>query len=200
MSGFLRTRVLAVGCAALGVGALLLAAPALAATPGISVSPSTGLANGQTVTVSLSGFSAGAPVAVIECSPLQATAQQAACDTAGVKIVTANASGTATTPFTVTTGQIGTAAGSTCPGQGGVCLITAANTGNQTQNATAQVAFTVASTATPAPATTAPSTTTLPRTGEPLKAMAMVGAVLVVVGVGLFAVTVVRRSRSGSYR
>jgi hypothetical protein len=176
-------RLLGVVAATVGVGALLFTAPALAASPTISVSPSSGLTNGQSVTVKLSGFTPKASVAVIECSPLVAQDKQAACDTAGVKVLTTDASGAATTPFTVKTGQIGTASGSTCPGQGGVCLITAANTANQAENTSAQVTF--ASAASPSASPTPVPGATTPTTGKPLLGEILVASALVVLGGGL---------------
>jgi hypothetical protein len=182
----LRPRLLGVIAAvgmAVGVASFMLVAPATAASPTISVSPTSGLANGQSVTVTLSGYTAKASVAVIQCSPLVATAGQTACNTAGVKLLTTDASGAATTTLTVVTGQVGTAAGSTCPGPGGVCLITAANTANQAENASAQVTFATAATPTPVPGATTPST------GKPILGEVLLAGGLVVLGGGLLVVT-----------
>ena len=63
-------RVLAAVAAAL-VGSLLLGVPEAGATgPSITVSPSTGLIDGQTVTVSGTGFTVGAPTLLVldECA------------------------------------------------------------------------------------------------------------------------------------
>jgi LPXTG-motif cell wall-anchored protein len=170
--------------AAAGVATLLLAGPAMASSsPSISVSPSSGLTSGKSVTVNLSGFTANASIAVIQCSPLVATQGQAACNTAGVKLLSAGSTGAATTTLSVVTGQVGTASGSTCPGQGGICLITAANTTNQAENASAQVTFAAAATATPVPGATTPST------GKPIVGEVLLAAGLVVLGGGLLVVT-----------
>lgn len=188
MIGHLLGRRLLGVVAAVGTGGLLLVVPALsaaAASPTISVSPSSGLTNGQSVTVKLSGFTPNASVAVIECSPLVAQDKQAACDTAGVKVLTADASGAATTPLVVKTGQIGTASGSTCPGPGGVCLITAANTTNQAENTSAQVTFATAASAAPSASPTPVPGATTPTTGKPLLGEILIAAALVVLGGGL---------------
>ena len=50
-----------------GAGIMLGGTPAGAANPGISLSPSTGLRNGQTVTVTGSGFTKSGTVYIVEC-------------------------------------------------------------------------------------------------------------------------------------
>lgn len=79
---------------------LVLAMPASAATdPSVTVSPSSGLSNGQTVTVTGSGYAANASVNLVECA---ANAQGASgCDIASFKPVTADSSGGFTESFKV---------------------------------------------------------------------------------------------------
>jgi hypothetical protein len=91
------TAVLAVAA----LGALLgFAGPASAAGPSITVSPSSGLTNGQNVTVKGSGFTAKYPnMVVVECA---ATATGAnGCDTNDVKFTKADANGAFTVTLTV---------------------------------------------------------------------------------------------------
>lgn len=90
------------------LGALLLfaaavvwsATPAAAAAPSVTVSPSSGLADGQSVTVTGSGFTANyATMVIVECD---ATATGAAgCDTNDVQFVKADASGAFTVQLTL---------------------------------------------------------------------------------------------------
>ncbi|MEU0885778.1 enediyne antibiotic chromoprotein [Lentzea sp. NPDC005914] len=49
-------------------GALVGSTPAFAAAPALSVTPSTGLSDGQSVTVTGSGFPAGDAVAAVQCN------------------------------------------------------------------------------------------------------------------------------------
>ncbi len=60
-------RCLAAACAAAGL-AVFAAPAAYAASPSITVDPSTGLADGQSVVVAGNGFPAGKTVYVTECS------------------------------------------------------------------------------------------------------------------------------------
>lgn len=167
----------------------LVAGPALAG-PSITVTPSTGLHGGQVVTVSVNGFPANASLAVIQCSPLVATAGPSACNTGGVKLVSTGANGTATTTLAVVTGAVGTAPGSTCPGAGGACVVSAAQVTSQSVNASATIMFASA------PATVPGATTT--QTGRPVLTEVAGAAVLVLAGAGL--VTAARRRRPARSR
>jgi hypothetical protein len=83
------------------LGALLgFAGPAAAAGPSITVSPSSGLTNGQNVTVKGSGFTANyANMVIVQCA---ATATGAnGCDTNDVKFTKADANGAFTVTLTV---------------------------------------------------------------------------------------------------
>lgn len=83
--------------AALGL-VLLGAGTALAATPTETVTPSTGLTDGQQVTVVGSGFSAGASITVFECLSNESTPS---CDTADEVTATADSTGAYTATLTV---------------------------------------------------------------------------------------------------
>ncbi len=71
-----------------------------------TVTPSSGLANGQAVTVSWKGYAPGVSINVLECSkspPTQATD----CDLTNAALLHADPNGTGTLSFTVTTGAVG---------------------------------------------------------------------------------------------
>jgi hypothetical protein len=83
-----------------GAGVVLGAAPAGAA-PAISVSPSTGLHNGQTVTVSGSGFTKNGTVYIVECKAGATSEGQCSfdfSDLSTVVVAKADASGNLRTP------------------------------------------------------------------------------------------------------
>ncbi|MFE3170892.1 enediyne antibiotic chromoprotein [Amycolatopsis sp. NPDC059090] len=94
---------------AVGAGAVVAAAaglavigqPAVAAplTSAVSVTPSAGLADGQSVNVAVSGFKAGVKVRVGMCA--EVSPDVLACDHADGKTVVADASGAGATPLTV---------------------------------------------------------------------------------------------------
>ena len=83
--------------AALGL-ALLGAGTALAASPAVTVTPSTGLTDGQQVSITGSGFSANSTVTVLECA---ANMSNPSCDVADQLTVTSDATGAFTATLTV---------------------------------------------------------------------------------------------------
>lgn len=91
------TAVLAVAASGVLLG---FAGPASAAGPSVTVSPSSGLTNGQNVTVKGSGFTANYPqMVVVECA---ATATGAnGCDVNDVKFPKADANGAFTVTLTI---------------------------------------------------------------------------------------------------
>ncbi|WP_326414916.1 enediyne antibiotic chromoprotein [Amycolatopsis sp. H20-H5] len=95
----------AVAALAAGAGLVLLTVPsagaAEAAAPAISVSPASGLSNGQAVTVTGTGFPAGAQVGASECS--NGTWPDVRCDSADGVSATADASGGFSVTLTVRT-------------------------------------------------------------------------------------------------
>ena len=88
------------GVLALGAGLIMLAAPA-AAAPGLSVTPSTGLSDGQSVSVSGTGFAANATnINVVQCQSGSTSANS--CNIAGGQFFQhTNASGAFTVSITV---------------------------------------------------------------------------------------------------
>lgn len=97
---------LAVG--AVAIGTMALAAPAMAATPAVHVTPNTGLVNNKVVAVKFSGFSANTTVIIVQCSKKITSAADAAnyCNTKNIKQVKTT-TGAGSTKFTVKTGAMG---------------------------------------------------------------------------------------------
>jgi hypothetical protein len=87
--------------AGLAVGLALAFQPvasASAAAAGMTVTPSTGLTNGASVSVSVTGFGSGETVFIGQCAYVGG---EPACPTGTTPSVTANGSGAATTTLTV---------------------------------------------------------------------------------------------------
>lgn len=136
-SGKLALKVGAVGVAA---GAIFVPVTAAhAATPAITVTPNTGLSDGDSVTVAGTGYTAGATVAVLECSKTPPTATTD-CDLTAIATNTATvgADGTFSKTITVHTGTIGTG---TCDSTVTTCGIVAGNESNQAESASAGITF-----------------------------------------------------------
>ncbi len=88
------------------VAASVVGATGAGAAASMTVTPSTGLAGGQTVQVTGTGLPTSAEVAIVECIATATT--QAGCDTADAVLAPTDANGNiATTSFTVKTGTIG---------------------------------------------------------------------------------------------
>jgi len=85
---------------AIGAGA------ATVSVPTITITPSSGLTNGQVVTVTGTGFAPNASVAAVQCNGSATT--EVGCDISAPNLITVNASGDfSDTNFTVATGTIG---------------------------------------------------------------------------------------------
>ncbi|TAM93253.1 MAG: hypothetical protein EPN43_01010 [Jatrophihabitans sp.] len=147
--------------AAVGAAVLAFASPA-AAAPSLTVTPSTGLTNGQSVTVTLSGFPANAGgINIVQC--LASGTGAADCDVNDAQLgKTADASGslTVTMPVRSTFTGLGASTPIDCTKQ--QCMI-AANVGtssNPNESAEANISFgspAAAASSTPPPATTTSS-------------------------------------------
>ncbi len=125
------------------------------AGPSITVTPATGLKNGQTVTITGSGFVAGDSLFAVEC--LTTATSSAGCSTAGATPITAKSDGTLpSTTFTVATGTIGTGTCGTSANDLAGCVISVSTLSN-TDAAFAPITFAAAS--------TGPSITVTPATG-----------------------------------
>ncbi len=124
------------------------------AGPSITVSPSTGLKNGDTVTITGSGFTAGDSLYAVQC--LATATSAAGCNAAGATPITANSDGTLpSTTFKVTTGTIGTGTCGTSASDLSGCVISVSNA---TAGDAAHAAITFA-------ALTGPTITVSPSTG-----------------------------------
>ncbi len=111
------------------------------AGPSITVSPSTGLKNGDTVTITGSGFTPGDSLYALEC--LATATSAAGCNAAGATPITANSDGTLpSTTFKVTTGTIGTGTCGTTAANVRDCVITVATvTGTDAAQETIELNF-----------------------------------------------------------
>jgi hypothetical protein len=105
----------------------------------VTVTPSTGLVDGQSVSVSASGYTPGAGLAVLECAV--GAASESDCDLSTVAYVNADATGAVSTAYGVFR-EIFTAndaGGLDCaPSQ---CVLVVANIGNQSEAASAELGF-----------------------------------------------------------
>ncbi len=115
MNRIRKLAALPVAAAALAI-VLLGSTPASAAAPSASVSPSSGVKSGQSITVTGTGFPAGA-VFLVECA--KNTPDGSGCDKANIGPATADASGAFSGKFTVKTGGA-----NQCPASG-TCYILA---------------------------------------------------------------------------
>ena len=101
-------------------------AVASATAPSLTVTPSTGLKNGQAVAVTGAGFTPSDSVYIIEC--LTTATSSAGCNVAGATPAKVNADGTLpSTSFTVATGAVGTGTCGTSTSNLSSCAITVAN-------------------------------------------------------------------------
>ena len=116
----------------------LTATPAGAA-PLLNVSPNSGLVDGQQVSVSASGYTADAQLAVIECST-GATSQDD-CDLSTVMIASADGSGNLSTTYSVfrQSFSANNQAGLDCAPSN--CVLVVANITDQTEAASVPLAF-----------------------------------------------------------
>jgi hypothetical protein len=101
-----RATVLLVALSAL----FAVAGPARAAGPVVQVTPTTGLHNGQSVTVTVSGAQPGSTLLALECSAASLQIGEDGCENHRNAVFFANASGNGATTLTVTSG-ISTATG-----------------------------------------------------------------------------------------
>jgi hypothetical protein len=101
------------------------ATTALQRDPTITLSPDTDLTNGQTMTVTGSGYPVDASLVAVECSPLTtAIAAGNGCDLAKADLgLVSSASGEISTKLAVYTGTVGSDAGAVCPPASGDCVV-----------------------------------------------------------------------------
>lgn len=98
-----------------GAAAMLAAAPAADATaPAITVSPASGLSDGQSVSVTGGGFPAGESIAVVQCNA-PADPAQTSCNYADYVSTTADSSGAVNASIVVRASFMGTNPGTGQP-------------------------------------------------------------------------------------
>jgi dienelactone hydrolase len=102
-----------------------------------SVTPSTNLTSGQSVTIHWSGYLPGKTVNVVECSSDSATG----CDIAGGRILTPDPTGTGTISLTIVEGKVGTG---TCDTTHDGCQIAVNDAGLEAPSATVRIPITFA--------------------------------------------------------
>jgi hypothetical protein len=167
---------------------LASSAPASAATPTVTASPSTGLVNGQTVTLTGSNYEANHAIFVLEC---HSSAGASACDVNHLKTVTTSATGTFSLTFTVVTGAIGD--GTCNPGQS--CILAAGDASGV--GGAAPITFKAAA-AKPPTKTTTTTTTTTTKTTTPVKTTTMTNTTKASSGSGNAAPTTVSAGSGGA--
>ncbi|MFE2484178.1 enediyne antibiotic chromoprotein [Streptomyces mirabilis] len=111
--------------------AVSVPATAAATAVGVTVTPSTGLSDGASVTVNVTGFGAAEAVSATECAGDPA-AGTLVCDVAGIKQLTTDATGAGSTAFTVKKtfqgqDQSGATVDVNCVSIAGGCFIGASN-------------------------------------------------------------------------
>lgn len=132
-------------------GALLtFATMSFASGPGLSASPTTGLTNGQAVTLTGNNFTPGDTLYAVEC--LATATTPAGCDTATATPITASSTGTLPqTSFKVVTGTVGNGSCGTSATNFNGCIIEVANA-KEVDRADSNIDFVApAVTAVPAP-------------------------------------------------
>jgi hypothetical protein len=145
---------IAIGALVVGGFASLGVATASAATPAITATPSTGLVNGQAVTVAGTGFIANEQLYAIECAANSTSAL--GCDVATVSPVMSSATGTFSTTITVVTGTVGTTTCGTTSSDLTACDISVSTNPQSADAASILITFALPT------ATTTTTTTTLP--------------------------------------
>ncbi len=126
----------------ISVGTVLGVSPLLAGAttvPTVSVQPSTNVADGQVVTVTGSGFTPSATIAVVECQA--GAVSESGCDISTAEFsTTASSSGDFSTPYIVSRNiQVGL--GTIDCAVSGACALAAANFANISENASTSLTF-----------------------------------------------------------
>ena len=151
-------RSIAVGTMILGGLTSLGVATASAAGPTITVTPNTGLVNGQSVAVTGSGFMANETVYALECKATAAS--QADCSLATATPSTTSATGTVSMNFSVVTGSISSTTCGTSSSDLSNCAIVVGAVPPATDQALGAITFALPS---PTTTTTAPPVKIGPR-------------------------------------
>jgi hypothetical protein len=112
-----------------------------ASAQSVTITPSTGLTDGQTVQVVGKGYSAGKMYGLTECANKGQSTTAGDCDLRTIKVATADSSGTVTAQYTVAKGPFGSN-NIVCTNPPG-CIVSVADAGsaNPTDVADATIAF-----------------------------------------------------------
>ena len=105
-----------------------------------TVSPDSDLTNGQTVTVSWSGFTPGNTINIVQCSN-RTEGDASACDLKTGKILQPNPTGSGSLPFEIVTGPVGSG---TCDSTTADCQIVFNDGGSLDPNASVRVSISFA--------------------------------------------------------
>ncbi len=128
-----------------GIGVLPGVEASATTTPTVQAQPSTGVDDGQVITVTGSGFSPNATIVVIECQT--GTTTEAGCDLSTYIYVTASSAGAFSTPY-IASRYLHISTTIDCA-VSGACILAAANESNTAEAAATPLTF---STAPPPPA------------------------------------------------
>jgi len=124
-------------------------------TPTVTITPNTGVTNGQVLVVTGTGFSSGGYLAMVECASSATTS--AGCNLSAMVTFTVNADGTIpATNFPAQSGTVGNSSCGTSATDATCAIVVGTLLGVQLANAT----FTFAAATTSTTTTTTPSTTT----------------------------------------
>ncbi|HUD15793.1 MAG TPA: neocarzinostatin apoprotein domain-containing protein [Acidimicrobiales bacterium] len=111
------------------------------AGPKMTITPNTGLTNGQTVSITGSKYPANEQLGITECANKGAQTGAGDCDLGAIKVTTASATGTVSATFPVALGPFGQN-NIVCTAKPG-CIVSVAQAGSANPNAvaTANIAF-----------------------------------------------------------
>ena len=107
----------------------------------VTITPSTGLTDGQMVQIVGKGYVSGKQYGITECANKGPATGAGDCNLRGIKVATADATGTVTAAYPVAKGPFGSN-NIVCSAQQG-CIVSVANAGsaNPTEVATAMISF-----------------------------------------------------------
>jgi hypothetical protein len=108
--------------------------------PKMTITPDAGLTNGQTVSITASGFPANEQLGITECANKGAQTGAGDCDLGTIKIATATATGTVSTSVAVALGPFGQN-NIVCTNKPG-CILSLAQAGSADPNAVATATLT----------------------------------------------------------
>jgi Neocarzinostatin family len=129
-----------------GIGVLAGVDASATTTPTVQAQPSTGVDDGQVITVTGSGFSPNATIAVIECQT--GATSEAGCDLSTYILTTASSAGAFSTPY-IASRYLHLSTTIDCA-VSGACILAAANYSNYAEAASTPLTFNPAAPAPPA--------------------------------------------------